>query len=114
MAQPRFTRNQVVEILFDDSDESEDGSDPDRFDSGEEDQILDGIDPFEDLNQETTEQQSTSGPRPLALFDTAPLLLLLQPTDLGLLLQPADPLFVLYPAPPALPQSHQDHLQPLP
>ncbi|XP_051956397.1 uncharacterized protein LOC127625261 [Xyrauchen texanus] len=43
-----------------DDDESEDGSDPDRFDSGEEDQILDGIDPFEDLNQETTEQPSTS------------------------------------------------------
>ncbi|XP_073719193.1 uncharacterized protein [Misgurnus anguillicaudatus] len=60
MAQRRFSAEQVAEMLFADSDESENGSDPDRFDSEEEDQILDGIDPFEDLNTETTEQPSTS------------------------------------------------------
>ncbi|KAK7162459.1 hypothetical protein R3I93_006987 [Phoxinus phoxinus] len=60
MAHRRFSAEQVAEMLFADSDESENGSDPDRFDSEEEDQILDGIDPFEDLNPETTEQPSTS------------------------------------------------------
>lgn len=48
MAQRRFSAEQVAEMLFADSDESENGSDPDRFDSEEEDQILDRIDPFEE------------------------------------------------------------------
>jgi len=50
MAQPRFTAEQVADMLFADSgdDDSEIGSDPDRFDSEEEDQIFHGIDPFEE------------------------------------------------------------------